>query len=61
MRAVTNDLLDLDKRYIYRALPVLAGAALSLVLAVIAAVRAVRKKKQKKRDKENLPVKSIID
>lgn len=60
-RAVTNDLLDLDKRYIYRALPVLAGAALSLVLAVIAAVRAVRKKKQKKRDKENLPVKSIID
>ena len=37
------------------------GAALSLVLAVIAVVRVVRKKKQKKRDKENLPVKSIID
>lgn len=60
-RAVSNDLLDLDKKYIYRAVPLLAGALLSLALAVIAVAAAVRKKKRKKQEKESKPVKSIID
>ncbi len=60
-RVVPNDLLDLDKRYMYRALPVLAGAVLSLVLAVICAAGYVRKKKKERVEKESRPVKSITD
>ena len=60
-RVVPNDLLDLDKRYMYRAIPVLAGAVLSLLLAAVSIISSVRKKKQKKAENENRPVKSIID
>lgn len=60
-RVVSNDLLDLDKQYIYRAIPVVVGAVLALVLAVISIVRAVRKKRSAQREKESQPVKSIID
>lgn len=60
-RAVSADLLGLDKRYMYRAVPVLAGAVLSLVLAAIGIARMLKKRKEKKLEKQNAPVKSIID
>lgn len=60
-RAVPNDLLDLDKRYMYRALPVLAGAILALVLAIIRAAGILRARRKKRREEESSPVKSIVD
>lgn len=60
-RAVPNDLIGLDKRYMYRALPVLAAAALALVLAVIRAFELLKKRKAEKLKKQSAPVKSIID
>lgn len=60
-RVVSNDLLDLDKHYMYRALPVLAGGVLALVLAVMQAARRIRKKRKEQNERDNAPVRSIVD
>ena len=60
-RVVSNDLLDLDKHYMYRALPVLAGGILALVLAIIQLIRRIRKKRQQQLERDNAPVRSIVD
>ena len=60
-RVVSNELLDLDKHYMYRALPVLAGGVLALVLAVMQAARRIRKKRKEQQERDNAPVRSIVD
>ncbi len=60
-RAVSNDLLGLDKHYMYRALPVLAAAVMLLFLAAVQTAGLIRRNKRLKEEKESAPVKSIID
>jgi TRAP-type C4-dicarboxylate transport system permease small subunit len=60
-RVVSNELLDLDKHYMYRALPVLAGGVLALVLAVVQVARRIRKKRKEQQQRDNAPVRSIVD
>lgn len=60
-RVVSNELLDLDKHYMYRALPVLAGGVLALVLAVVQVARHIRKKRKEQQQRDNAPVRSIVD
>ena len=60
-RVVSNELLDLDKHYMYRALPVLAGGVLALVRAVMQAARRIRKKRKEQNERDNAPVRSIVD
>ena len=60
-RVVSNELLDLDKHYMYRALPVLAGGVLALVLAVVQVIRRIRKKRKEQQERDNAPVRSIVD
>ena len=45
----------------YRALPVLAGGVLALVLAVVQVIRRIRKKRKEQQQRDNAPVRSIVD
>lgn len=60
-RVVSNDLLDMDKEYAWRYYPAVVITLLLFILAVISAARLIRASGKKRRDKENAPVKSIID
>lgn len=61
VRAVSNDLLDLDEHYMYRALPVLIGCILAMIPAAADIAARIRNKKKQRRERENAPVRSIID
>ncbi|WP_028506441.1 hypothetical protein [Ruminococcus sp. FC2018] len=60
-RAVSADLLDMDKEYALRFYPAAAASVILLVLAVLSLVRIAGKKRKKRIEKESAPVKSIID
>ena len=56
-----SDILHLDKTYIYRHYPELAFLGLGLVLLLIDLVRRYLKYRKIKAERDNAPVKSIID
>ena len=60
-RDVTNDLIDMDREYIFRYFPIIASGVFLLVPAVMKAVRLIGEKRRRKREEQSAPVKSIID
>ena len=60
-RAVSNDLLDMDKRYAFRLYPAAVIPLLAAVPVARSLVLRLRSRRQKRLEKENAPVKSIID
>lgn len=55
------DIMDMDKDYMLYYYPIMAVALLSLIITVISVVKMIKKKKRLQRERDNAPVKSIIE
>lgn len=55
------DLMSMDKDYMWFYYPIMIVTAISLIMAFVATVKKVRKKKRLQRERDNAPVKSIVE
>lgn len=59
--SVSPDIADMDKDYMKYYYPIMAVLLIAVILAVIALVKKIRRKKRLKAERDNAPVKSIVD
>ena len=55
------DLMDMDRDYMLYYYPIMIITLLSFILAAITVVKRIKKKKRLQLERDNAPVKSIVD
>ena len=56
-----QDLMDMDRDYMLHYYPILIIMAIALIFAIITVVKFIRKRKKLKEERDNAPVRSIIN